>query len=163
MHRNIIPNPLPLLDSWKRNPHRDKGILKLSLRSSVFSLITPTSLSSSLRSVAVRRKKAKEFFWVEVWQSRVVNPWLSCGIISICQLNKTIRCQKKPKRLFWSSGSVHQWTKYHCGVGLEFVDDMKVVPDQYLCLVHTLVYSFIFIVLMSGNTSALVPKIPETS
>jgi hypothetical protein len=39
----------------------------------------------------------------------------------------------------------------------------ELVPDQYLCLVHTLVYSFIFIVLMSGNTCALVPKIPETS
>jgi hypothetical protein len=40
---------------------------------------------------------------------------------------------------------------------------VPVVPVQYLCMEHNLVYNFIFVVLMPGNTCALIPKIPEAS
>jgi hypothetical protein len=42
-----------------------------------------------------------------------------------------------------------------------WIEAVVVVPDQYLCLVPILVYSFMFIVLLSGNTCVLIPKIPE--
>jgi hypothetical protein len=75
---------------------------------------------------------------------------IDCLIIFV--KNKLFASIKKPHELMLQP---NMWTG--------FEDGENIVPDQYLCLVHTLVYSFMFIVLMSGNTCALIPKIPEAS